>query len=314
MSPLLIIALVILILLAGFALVMTILPPCMIFYYTLYRSEKKERNRECTLDNPGIIDMVETGKKWAQGYKDVTDTVHIVNDGLNLYGEYVNLGFDKCAVIIQGRTESLLYSYFFAELYAKAGYNILVIDSRAHGLSDGKYITAGIHEHRDVIKWIELIRDQYGIYSFVLHGICIGSATSIYAYCALKKENLIKKIVVDGLYYSYYEMFKYHIIERKKPVFCYTHIVFFFLWVVTGANAFKVTPYKCMPQIDLPILFLWSTQDFYCRMDKCDKLFEACASPTKEVQYFVNGGHSFVRYHNLEDYDATVTRFLEKNV
>jgi len=313
MSPVTVIIIVAIVLIGSFALTMLFLPPYLIFINTLYRSDRKERTRECTVDNEDIRKMVEFGRTWAAGYKDVTDELHIVNDGLNLYGEYVNLGFDKSVIIVQGRTESLLYSYYFADLYAKNGYNILVIDSRVHGFSDGKYITAGIKEHTDVIKWIEYIKERYSQTSIVLHGICIGSATSVYTYCATKNENVIDKMVLDGLFTSYYEMFRNHIIERKKPIFCYIYVVFFYLYLVTGVNVLKNTPRDRMHEIDIPVLFLWSNHDIYCLKDKNEELFDMCASPHKEVRFFSNGGHSFVRFHNMEEYDETIVSFLKRH-
>ena len=75
-------------------------------------------------------------------------------DGLKLIAEYYDFGFDKTAIIMPGRRECLIYSYFYAFPYKDAGVNVLVIDQRAHGLSEGKYSTCGIFEAKDVIDWI----------------------------------------------------------------------------------------------------------------------------------------------------------------
>ena len=284
-----------------------------IFINTLFRSDKKKRIRECSeKGNEAQREIFTQGIKWSEQCKEATEEVHIINDGLNLYGEYKNFGYDKCAIIIQGRTESLLYSYFYADVYAKNGYNILVIDTRAHGLSDGKYITAGIIEYRDVILWIELIKDRYSIKSFLIHGVCIGAATAIYAYCATKKDNLIKKMVLDGIFTSYYEIFKNHIIERKRPVLFFVYLVFFVAYLSSGARLLKETPFKRMKEIEIPILFLWSKDDIYCTMEKNQELFAECKSKYKEVKFFPSGRHSFVKYNNAEDYDKTIAEFLSK--
>lgn len=285
-----------------------------IFIHTLYRNPKKARTRKCGEENcEDQKKIFDQGVAWATDYQDSTEDLHIVNDGLNLYGQYINLGYDRCAVIVQGRTESLLYSYYYADVYVKSGYNILVIDTRAHGLSDGNYITAGVQEHKDLIRWIELIKTRYGIGSFVIHGICIGAATAVYTYCALKKENLIQKIVLDGIFTNYYEIFKNHIIERKKPVFCFVYLTFFLTYLCTGARLLKETPYKRMSEIDIPVLFMWSKKDIYCIEEKNREVFAACQSKDKEVRFFPDGGHSFVRFSHREEYDKTVLAFLKKS-
>ena len=284
-----------------------------IFKNTLYTGNKRERTRACPEEScDAQKEMFAIGTAWAARYKEITEPLHIVNDGLNLYGEYINFGHAQCAVIVQGRTESLLYSYYYADVYAENGYNILVIDTRAHGLSDGNCVTAGVLEHKDLILWIHLVKERYSVASFLIHGVCIGAAAGVYAYCAAKEENLIGALVLDGLYTSYYEIFRNHIIERKKPVWFFVHLTFFCAYLCTGANLIKETPYKRMGEIEIPALFIWGGKDIYCTKEKSNALFQACKSAYKEKKFFANGGHSFVRYYNLDTYDKTIHEFLNK--
>ena len=295
-----------------------------IFRKTLHRDPKQPRFREISSRKvknsalqPAIQHMIDEGIIWSKQYEGKIDDLHIVNDQLNLYGQYIDLGFDKCAIIVQGRTESLLYSYYFANAYAKSGYNILVIDTRAHGLSDGKYITAGIQEHRDLVKWIKLVKEKYGMEHFVIHGICIGAAGAIYAHEALMKENnensgLIKKLVLDGAFTSYYEIFRQHHLERKKPVFPFVHLIFFFVFMHTGARFFKFTPLKSMANIDIPTLFIFSKEDIYCTPEKTKELFDASPSKNKELRLFPKGKHSHVRINQPNEYDRVIEEFLNK--
>ena len=298
--------------LVAFGLFVAFFASYQIFKNTLRRDEKKARTRECSLaSNPDLKRMFDLGTQWADNYRDSIDELSIVNDGLNLFGEYMNLGHDKCAVIIQGRTESLLYSYYFADAYVKSGYNILVIDIRAHGLSDGKYVTAGIKEHEDLIMWIDLIRTKYGVTSFVMHGVCIGAAAAIYTYCATKKENLIEKLVLDGTFVSYYEIFKNHMIDLKKPVLFFVYLTFFYSYMCTGVSLLKETPLKRVGEIEIPVLFIWSRKDVFCPPHKSEELYAACGSKYKQVSFFPEGNHSFVRYFNTEGYDNAILEFLK---
>ncbi|MCL2655098.1 MAG: alpha/beta hydrolase [Coriobacteriia bacterium] len=297
-------------------IVMFFLTFIIIFYNTLYRSPRKKRTRECTnTKDEQQVRMFEEGISWAKRYADVTDELCLVNDGLNLYGQYINLGFDKCAILLQGRTESLLYSYYFADVYAKNGFNILVIDVRAHGLSDGSYQTGGIKESDDLVLWIKLIHEKYGLSNFTLHGVCVGGATAIYAAVKLKAEGIdyVKSIVTDGLYQSYYEMFRQNFKMRKKPVFPMLHLVFLLAFILAKVRLFRETPQKYMESMDLPILFIWSIQDIFCDRAKCEELFEACASKRKEVRFFPEGRHSQVRSSQEADYDSAIAEFLQAN-
>ena len=296
--------------------VMNLVAAPAVFYNTMYRNPKKERTRECTnTKDQSQTRMFAEGIAWSNQHKAVTESLHIVNNGLNLYGEYINFGFDKCAVVLQGRTESLLYSYYFADVYAKNGYNILAVDVRAHGLSDGKYHTAGIKESDDLIAWIALINEKYNITDFTLHGICVGGATAVYTYAKLKNKgnDWIKSIVTDGLFVSNYEIFKRNFKRFKQPAFPALHLTFFLAFLLAKIRLFKETPMRYMKDIDIPMLFLWSEEDRFCVKSKNEELFCACASEDKALCFFPQGRHSHVRSAQAAEYDEAVAAFLQKS-
>jgi len=289
----------------------------LIFLNTSYRSPLKKRTRECTRKkDESQMRMFSEGIAWAQKFNDKREQLHIVSGGLNLYGEYINFGFDKCAVILQGRGESLLYSYYFADVYAKNEHNILVYDVRSHGLSDGKYQTGGIKESDDLILWIKLINEKFNISDFTIHGICIGGATAVYAYSKLKNESngLLKRIVTDGLFKTYYELFKAHSIAYKAPVLPAIYAVFFLLFILAKVRPFTEIPMKYMKDIDIPILFIWSAMDKFSIKQNSKELFEACASEHKEICIFPKGRHSHVRASQKEEYDELIAKFLRKHI
>ena len=131
--------------------------------------------------NPEHTRMFDLGMDWARENEARKRPVSIENEGLKLAGEYFDFGHKRCAIIFPGRTESLYYSYYFAQPYAEAGCNILVVDSRAHGLSEGKYNYCSTREWSDVIAWSRFAHDQLGCSDVVLHGICVGGAAVVLA-------------------------------------------------------------------------------------------------------------------------------------
>jgi len=316
LNPWLIAGIIVAAFLVFVGVVLFFVTPFVVFYHTMYRNPRKKRTRECTnTKDEQQVRMFKEGEAWAAQFKDKTEELHIVNEGLNLYGEYINFGFDKCAVILQGRTESLLYSYYFADVYAKNGYNILVIDVRAHGLSDGKYGTAGIKESDDLVLWIKLIHEKYSVNDFALHGICTGGATSLYAYIKLKNEGcgLVKRIVTDGVFKNYYEVYKSNFKIYKKRPFPHLYLVFFLAFIIAKVRLFKETPMKYIKDIDIPILFIWSVKDIISIKSKAEELYEACASKYKELCFFPEGRHSHVRSTQEAEYDELVAKFLQKH-
>ena len=158
-----------------------------VYVMHLKRTRKDKWTRACSCDQADHLSMYDTGMAWSEEHKEKKKDVHIVSEGLNLYGEFYDFGSDKTVILVAGRTEGLRYGYYFARPYSDCGYNVLTIDNRAHGESEGTYNTVGFEEHKDLLAWANYIHENHHSESIVFHGICIGSAGSLYA---LTSENL----------------------------------------------------------------------------------------------------------------------------
>ena len=177
-----------------------------IYRCTLTRRRQSEWSREMPSDISDLQKkMYEMGVSWALENKDLKTDLHIFNNGANLYGEYYDFGKKRCAVVLSGRTESLVYGYYFAIPYSKNDCNSLVIDPRSHGLSDGKFNTVGFEESKDAIALVKYVKERYEIESFVFHGICIGAATGMLALNSPDCPDCIDGIVTEGMFPNFRE-------------------------------------------------------------------------------------------------------------
>ena len=150
-----------------------------IYSATLTRKNKDKWGRTVSIITERTLRMDDIGMEWQKAHDRCKKDVHIVRDGINLYGEYYDMGYDRAVIVLSGRTESLRYAYYFAKPYSDAGFNILAVDSRCHGISDGRYITVGFEESKDALAWSRLLAEEYGIDTILYHGICIGAASGI---------------------------------------------------------------------------------------------------------------------------------------
>ena len=269
-------------------------------------------SHECSApDNEEQVAMWNEGIAWADGVKDKIKPVHIVNEGLNLYGEYFDFGNRKCVIILPGRCECLKYSYFYAKPYQELGYNVLVIDTRCHGNSDGKYSSIGKHEHKDVIAWSNMLISEYGINEICLHCICIGSASGILACTAKNSPKEIKSIVVEGCFATFRDSFKEHMIALNRPVFPVLDEIMILLYFKTGLNVYRHSPEANVKKLKQNILFLHSEKDIFSKPEKAQKLFDKCGSENKKLVWFAKGGHSHIRINNHQAYDDAIIEFLQ---
>lgn len=286
-----------------------------VYNNNLVRTSPERWGRVCSApDNEEQVAMWEAGLAWAQPRMDRCREVSIQNDGLNLFGEYFDFGHDKCAIILPGRCECLIYSYYFAAPYERAGFNVLVIDSRCHGKSEGKYSTAGVKESSDVAAWARFAQDQLGCREIWFHGICIGTAAGIGAMNRPDCPDCVRGLVTEGCFVSLRETFKRHMIAEKRPLFPVLDLVMLHLNRTTGINIYRDTPMRAMKKLDKKyrLLFLYGTQDIFSLPKKSQKLFDACTAGEKKLVWFDKGGHSHLRINNTEKYDHTIMEFLKE--
>ena len=121
-----------------------------------------------------------TIKKVHDSLEDIRKRPHeiletISKDGLKLKGVYYPNGSDVTVICVHGYTSHAEREWAFPGLfYLSLGYNVLIPYQRAHGPSEGKYISFGALEHRDMMKWVALVNEKYPEGSIVLHGLSMG--------------------------------------------------------------------------------------------------------------------------------------------
>jgi len=288
--------------------------PSLVLSYVIYASVLVRRRpekwgRECSFpEDEEYVRMFDAGMAWAAEHAEKKREVSVVSDGLTLRGEYFNFGGDPAVIIIPGRTESLLYSYYFAEPYRAIGMNVLVIDNRSHGLSEGKYVSLGFKEYRDILAWGKLLHDELGNREVVLHGICIGSSVGLFALVDPACPAYFAGLTADGMYVNFYESFRNHMTEKNRPLFPFLYLVMAYIRIFAGANVVTDGPKRRMPQMKKPVLFLHSREDIYSVPEYAQELYDLCPAE-KELVWFETGAHSRLRINHQKQYDDAIAAF-----
>ena len=282
-----------------------------IYTKTLQRKSKEQWGRQVSSQIEFYLQMDREGLQWQEKYHSYKHDVHIINNGLNLYGEYYDLGYDRAVMILSGRTESLRYGYYFAKPYTDSGFNVLVVDSRAHGLSDGEFNTLGFEESKDDIAWVNYISKTFGVKTFVFHGICIGAAGGMYAITSPDCPPCVKGIVTEGMFINFRESMKNHLIERKRLMFPVLQCIDFWSRRMTG-HSMRRGPIDVISAMDKPILMLQSKMDKYSTANNAKKLFALCPSKDKKLVLYERGDHSMLRITDTQKYDSEIAAFLQR--
>ena len=283
-----------------------------IYLGVLVRKNKEKWGRTCSApDDPGMVEMWDIGLAWGKKNFESMKVVSIQNDGLKLVGEFFDFGYTRTAFIVQGRSECCKYSYFYAEPYQKAGYNILVIDTRAHGMSEGKYNTAGVKESQDVLAWCRFLHDELNQTSIVIHSICVGGSATTIAVTDPNCPEYIDKVIFDGLFATFVDSFARHMKEQghgKSPIY---YMIWFWFRIFGKCSVRKSAPIKYIDKLNKPVLFLYGKEDIFSIPKKSQLLFEKCGSEHKVIHWFEHGAHSRIRLVNPEEYDTAIINFVK---
>lgn len=189
-------------------------------------------------------------------------------------------------------------------LSEEAGFNLLIIDQRSTGNSDGNVITFGVKEKHDVLAWVDYVIKRFGDdVRIILAGISMGASTVLLA-SELDLPKNVKCITADCGYSSQTEIIRKVAKDLKFPV----DILFPFIkigsLVYGGFNIASRTPLDAVKNAKVPIFFIHGDCDTFVPCYMCDELYEACTSPKRKliVKDAAHGVSFFVEHETYKDY------------
>lgn len=118
-------------------------------------------------------------------------------NGDKLAAYYYDCGSDRTAILCHGYRSHYFSNAVAPGTYFKnAGYNLLILVLRGHEESEGKYITFGELEHKDLLIWVDKVEKDLGCKKIVLYGVSLGSNTVMRA-SEFISSKAVKAIVCD---------------------------------------------------------------------------------------------------------------------
>lgn len=121
------------------------------------------------------------------------------HDNLKLKGVYYpnNNSKNVTVICVHGYTSHAEREWAFPGLfYLSLGYNVLIPYQRAHGLSEGKYITFGALEYKDMLGWVNKINEMNPDDDIIIHGLSMGGGIALDL--ADKDMKNVKGIISDA--------------------------------------------------------------------------------------------------------------------
>jgi fermentation-respiration switch protein FrsA (DUF1100 family) len=255
--------------------------------------------------------IAKEGRRWLEGMPYIN--VYIKSfDGLRLYGALLENYSDKIVICVHGFTGSGKKDFAsLAQAYYKNGYNVLLVDNRAHGQSEGKYVGFGVLDRLDLRNWVKYVINRFGSnVQIFLHGISMGAATVLMASSIMPKN--VRGIIADCGFTSVYEIFEY-VLKRdyhlpKFPIIYLTNIM---SKIRAGYGYKDVNTTAEIARSDIPILFIHGENDEFVPLWMTMKNYSHCKA-YKELFIVRESEHAESHYIDKKGYERRILTFIEK--
>ncbi len=236
------------------------------------------------------------------------------DDGIKLYGElFRKVNSDRYVLIAHGYNCTSEDLHCYLPDFYNNGYNVLFVDLRAHGKSEGEYVGMGWLERLDIKKWCEYLNYLAPRGSVVLFGLSMGAAAVMMA-CGEDLPDNVKACIEDSGYSSVGSIQKtllkeaYHI--PSFPILNAADIV---ARKKAGYSFLKADTCKQLQKSNIPILFIHAKGDSYVPFENVNLLYEAANEP-KEMYTVPEGEHVCSCFYDRETYFRTVFKFIDKYI
>lgn len=258
-----------------------------------------------------FYESISEGHRWLQAHhaEDVYITSH---DGLKLHGLWVPAENAKgTVVLVHGYHSCALtdFSLAFARYYER-GMNLLLPTQRSHGKSEGKYITFGVLESRDLLDWIRFHNQEYGAFPILLSGMSMGAATVMFTADEPLPENVCSLNVDCGFTSAAQIIGKVFRDATHIPAWPFLWATDLFARYFAGFRLKQKESTKTLAKNKRPILFVHGLCDDFVPCEMTRDAFAACGGK-KDILLVEGATHGTSFLHAKEQYLRKIERLLQ---
>ena len=242
------------------------------------------------------------------------DTVVTARDGLALAGWFIPYaGSDRAVAVIHGKGQCRSCEFdgrfleFAAGLHA-GGFNLLLVDLRAHGQSEGRNFTLGDQERLDVLGAVDWLQGR-GFENIGVHGVSLGAVSSVAAASDPESGHLIKALVLDSSFSDLAELLSGRFTEESGLPNLFFPGSLFMARLLMGTNAHAIKPVDDLPHVEAPVMVIFAGQDATVPIDQLQAM--AAARSDAETWFVPAAAHARIYNAEPEQYVTRVTQFFD---
>ncbi len=231
-------------------------------------------------------------------------------DGLKLEGWYNNHtpNAKGTVALFHGHGGNKTDVLAEANEFIRMGYNVFLLDFRAHGNSEGHTCTIGSNEAEDVKLTYNFLKAG-GEKNIVLWGISLGAATITHT---ISEYNLQpQKIILELPFGSLEEAVKARLRMMKLPTQPLAAMLTFWGSVEHTFWAFDNKPSVYAAKISCPVLLQFAQNDIRVTTKERQDIYNNISAP-KQLVIYKNSGHESLCKNENAKWVLNVTAFLNK--
>lgn len=243
----------------------------------------------------------------------------VSHDGLKLSGrlymadrvsDTVN---DRYVLLVHGfHSNGIMEFSSIARFYLEHGVNVLLIDNRASGESEGRYITYTAREQTDVYAWTEqLIEYAKGAgHSPVIsiHGMSMGAATALTLTDRLDTA-YVRAIVSDCGYTSTKGQIMYTLKHMQLPARLMYGLYRFMCRLKGLYDPDRCNPVEHLHDNRIPVVIIHGEEDDVVPEHMANELKEACTGKGARLILNSQAGHT-ESFYDSEEYKEAILEVL----
>lgn len=194
-----------------------------------------------------------------------------------------------------------------ADEYRVLGYDVMLVDFRGHGNSDGNTTTLGVKEAEEVKLAYDYVTAK-GEKRIFMHGVSLGAVVVAKAIHDYKLK--VAGVVLDMPFASLQSYLKDKARTMGFPKQPFAFLTTFWIGAERGYNGYKHKTSRYVKDMSCPVLMQWGALDYYVLRDETDEIYNAVGSTNKKLVVYQTASHeSFVQNDPLK-WRIEVERFL----
>ena len=237
------------------------------------------------------------------------DTMIVMPGGYRLHTYYINRGSQRTAMVIHGWRDQAIKFFYLARMYERLlGYNVVMPDLYASGMSDGDMLRMGWLDRLDVLQLLDVFKAD----TMVVHGVSMGAATTMMMSGEEMPEDIRDlRFVADCGYTSVWDEFAGELKNQfGLPAFPLMYTTSLLCQLRYGWNFDEASALRQVAKCRYPMFFIHGDSDDFVPTYMVHELYNAKPDP-KTLWVTKNTDHAHSYKNHRTEYVARVRRFLE---